>query len=149
MFDLVRFKPVSGLGRMRDLWSRFFNETMPETYRQWPALRELNMPAVDIIDKKDHFLVKAEVPGYKKEELDISIEGDVLTLKGETKTEKKEEKENYQYRETSLGSFFRSIKLTSEIDKKGIKAALKDGILTLELPKVPEKVPSKISIEAK
>ena len=149
MFDLVRFKPVSGLGRMRDLWSRFFNETIPETYRQLPALPELKVPAVDIIDKKEHFLVKAEVPGYKREELEVSVEGDILTLKGETKSEKKEEKKNYQYRETSIGSFSRSLRLSSKIDNKGIKASLKDGILTMELPKLPEDVLSKIEIAVK
>lgn len=147
MFDLVRFRPAFGLGKMRDTFDRFFNEGLPVAYRSLLRSPEMRLPVIDIIDKEDHYLVKAHVPGFKKEELDISIEGDILTLKGETKSEKEEKKENYYYKESSEGSFLRSVKLDTEIKKDGVKASLKDGILDVELPKIEAKKAQKVEIE--
>lgn len=146
MFDLIRYAPI---GRMRDYVDRFFQESLPVSYREFLIRPEHSVPVVDIIEKEDHYLVKAEVPGYKREELDISIEGDVLTLKGERNSEKEEEKENYYYKESSYGSFSRSFKLSSETKIEEIKASLKDGILSIELPKAEEKKPAKVEIEEK
>ena len=147
MFALVKRNPLFGRGLARGSFDNLFQDLLPVNYRDFMMYPETAFPAIDIVDKENHFLVKAEVPGFKKEELDISIEGDVLTLTGETKNEKEEEKENYYYKESKYGSFQRSVRLSSEINRDGIKASLKDGILHVELPKLEEKKPTKVEID--
>ena len=95
-----------------------------------------SMPSVDVIDRDDEVLVRAAVPGYKKEEIEISVSNSTLTLKGETKSEQKEEKGDYYRCETSQGSFSRMIALPAEVDDSKAKASMKDGMLELTLPKL-------------
>ncbi len=94
---------------------------------------------VDVKDEKDRYLVEAELPGVKKEDIKIDIEDGVLTLSAQTGSEKNEEKGNYVYRERSYGSVCRSFSLDN-INEEKIKAEYNDGILTIDLPKTePEK----------
>jgi HSP20 family protein len=94
------------------------------------------MPSVDVVDRDDEVLVRAAVPGYKKEEIEISVSNSTLTLKGETKSEQKEEKGDYYRCEISQGSFSRMIALPAEVDESKAKASMKDGMLELTLPKL-------------
>jgi HSP20 family protein len=147
MFGLTRYRPSTGLNTFGDMMDSFFRESLPTSYRTWsPSMR---MPAMDLIDKDDHYLLKIEVPGFKKDEIDISMEENVLTLKGETKSEKEEKKENYYHKEISQGCFVRSVRLPAEIKKDDIKATLTEGILHVEIPKVEVKLPEKIKVEVK
>jgi HSP20 family protein len=116
----------------------------------WPRpLAEMPefVPSVDVIDREDEVLVRAEVPGYKKEDIEISVSDSMLTIKGETKTEEKEEKGDYYRCEISHGSFTRMVELPSKVDDSKAKAAIKDGVLELTLPKVEKSKRRTIAIE--
>jgi len=97
------------------------------------------VPAIDVLDKKDRIVVKAEVPGMDKKDISVSVEGDVLTIKGETKKETEEKKEDYYYSERSYGSFYRNVALPAAVSREKVKASYKDGVLSVTLPKTEEK----------
>jgi HSP20 family protein len=100
-------------------------------------LREglFDMLALDLIEQDDALIVKASVPGYKPEEIDISVVNDVLTIKGETKTEKKEEKPNFLMRERRFGMIHRTLRLPAAVEADKARAEFEHGVLTLTLPK--------------
>lgn len=112
------------------------------------GLKELAgaMPSVDVIDRDDEVLVRAAVPGYKKEEIEISVSNSTLTIKGETKSEQKEEKGDYYRCEISQGSFSRTIELPANVDEANARASMKDGMLELTLPKLEKAKRHTISI---
>jgi HSP20 family protein len=147
MFGLTRFRPISGLGSFDDMVKSIFRDTVPISYGNWaPALR---MPAMDLLDKETHYLLALEVPGFKKDDIEIMVEDNVLTLKGETRKEEEEKKENYYHKEISQGCFTRSVRLPLEVKKDDIKASLADGILHVEIPKAEIRAPEKIKVEVK
>jgi HSP20 family protein len=97
---------------------------------------ELAAPSVDIIDRDDEVVVRAEVPGYRKEDIQVSMSNGMLTLKGETKSEEREEKGEYYRCEITHGAFSRTIALPAAVDDMKARAVMKDGVLELTLPKV-------------
>jgi HSP20 family protein len=104
---------------------------------------------VDIYEENDKFVIKAEVPGVKKEDIDISIENNILTIKGERKFEKETKKENYHRAERYYGAFQRAFTLPGIVNQEKIKANLDNGVLTVEIPKKEEVKPKKIAIDVK
>lgn len=132
-------RPFEEVERMFD---EFFSHGWPWPARWerplFPALRaiEERMPRLDIIDRDDEIVVKAEVPGVNKDDIEVSLTGNMLTIKGETKKEEKEEKGDYYRREIVHGAFSRSVSLPVEVDDAKAKADLKDGVLEIVLPKV-------------
>ena len=107
------------------------------------------MPAVDVFEKEDKFVVKAELPGMKEEDVDVSVIGDTLSIKGEKKTETEIKDENYYRCERSYGSFYRSIPIPSNVDANKIEASFEDGVLEVALPKSAEVKPKRIAVSAK
>jgi HSP20 family protein len=95
-------------------------------------------PAIDIYEEKNDVVVKAELPGIKKEDIDITLDADTITIAGEKKTEHKTEKKNIYRYESSYGSFCRTMPLPAEVQGDKVKAAFKDGILEIRLPKTEE-----------
>jgi len=106
-------------------------------------------PGVEMYEKGDKFVVKAELPGVKKEELDISVLGDTLTIKGERKTESEINDEDYYRCELCYGKFSRSVALPVAVDAGKVEANYENGILEVTLPKVEEAKPKKVEIKAK
>ncbi|MBI3989595.1 MAG: Hsp20/alpha crystallin family protein [candidate division NC10 bacterium] len=104
-------------------------------------------PAVDIYETKDALVVKAELPGVKPEEVEISIVGNTLTLKGERKQEAEVNEQGYYRLERSYGSFQRALELPSVVDANTVKATYKDGLLEIKLPKKEGAKPKEIKIE--
>jgi len=100
------------------------------------ARMNLQAPKVDIVDRDSEVLVKAEVPGVAKEDLQVSVSDNTVTIKGETEHEEKEENGDYYRREMRRGSFSRTVALPCTVDGTKAKAQFKDGILELTLPKV-------------
>jgi len=124
-------------------WMRMFE-------REWPSLIELpefRAPAMDLIDRENEILVRAELPGINKEDLSISLTADSITIQGQTRKEEKEEKGDYQRREISSSAFSRSLWLPAEVDSDAAKAAFKDGVLEVTLPKTASSKRKKIAIE--
>jgi len=97
---------------------------------------ELHGPRVDVIDREGEVLVKAEIPGVTKDDLEVSVDESTVTIRGQTSHEEKEEKGDYYRSEIRRGAFSRTIALPREVDASKAKAAFKDGILELTLPKV-------------
>lgn len=102
----------------------------------------------DVIDNGDSFAICSELPGFKKEDIKISVDNDLLTISAERKSEENEEKPNFVRRERFYGSYSRSFDLTG-IDVEGIEAEYTDGVLNLKLPKMKEEVPAARQIEIK
>jgi len=104
-------------------------------------------PAVDIKEEADKFVIHADIPGVKPEEIDISMEDGVLTIKGEKKSESKTEKEGYKRVERTYGSFYRRFSLPDTANADAISAASKNGVLEVIIPKREAVQPKKISVK--
>ena len=104
-------------------------------------------PRVDIIDRETEVVVRAEMPGMKKEDLDVSLNDNTVTIRGTSKHEETEEKGEYCRREMSYGEFSRTLTLPAEVDRAKAKAIFKDGVLELTLPKAETAKRSSIRIE--
>jgi len=125
-------------------WLRPFRfERMPEPATVW----EGRAPKLDVVDRDNEVLVRAEVPGVNKEDLEISVTGDLFTIKGKTRHEEKEEKGDYYRCEVSQGSFSRTVTLPAMVDEAGAKAQLKDGMIEVTLPKTEKSKKRAIKID--
>ena len=113
-----------------------------------PEMEEV-APKVDIFEEGDNFVVKAEIPGIKKEEIEVNLTDDMVTISGEKKKEEKVEKKDYYRFERSFGSFSRSFRLPKDVQADKAKAIFKDGVLELKVPKTEEakKKEKKVPIE--
>ncbi len=107
------------------------------------------IPAIDVFEKDDKFVVKAELPGMKEEDIDVSVVGDTLTIKGEKEMETETKEEDYYQWERAYGSFYRAIPLPSTVDASKIEASYEDGVLEVTLPKAAEVKPKKITVSAR
>ena len=146
-------KSLVSLDSLRDLWDRgsLFDRFFAGALSPSKDLRGLSdkafwSPAVDIIDKKDKIIVKAEIPGGEKKDSSLKVEDDTLSVCGESRQEDEVKKEDYYYSERVYGSFSRSIKLPSSVDREKVSAKFKKGVLTVELPKRAEKEKSEAAI---
>ncbi|TAK87490.1 MAG: Hsp20/alpha crystallin family protein [Betaproteobacteria bacterium] len=135
---LERLPRPAPFGDVERLFDEFFGPRWLRPFGWQRPLAEVTayVPSVDVIDREDEVVVRAEMPGYKKEDIEISVSGSTLTLKGETKAEEKEEKGDYYRCEISHGAFSRTVALPAEVDEAKTKASMKDGVLELTLPKV-------------
>ncbi|MEW6146091.1 MAG: Hsp20/alpha crystallin family protein [Thermodesulfobacteriota bacterium] len=104
-------------------------------------------PYVDVYETEGGYVLKAELPGVNKEDIKIDVSNSTLTLKGEKKFEEKTEKDKYVRIERSYGSFTRTFALSDKVDSENIKAAYKDGVLEITLPKKEEAKPKEIKVE--
>ena len=129
-------RPASVFGDMDRLFDDFLGRRWLRP-AGWERFAELpGFPSVDVIDRDDEVVVRAEMPGYKKEDIDISVSNSTLTIKGETKSEETEAKGDYYRCEISRGAFSRMILLPAEVGDAKAKASMKDGVLELTLPKL-------------
>lgn len=147
------FRPWGPFRELEEMGRRFEEivgrPLLPAQWRRLPAEERGWTPLIEMFEKEDTFIVKADLPGMKKEEIDISVVGDTLTIKGERKTESEVKEEDYHFCERSYGSFMRSITLPTTVDVKKIKASYEDGVLEISLPKAPEVKPKKVEISVK
>jgi HSP20 family protein len=118
-------------------------ERMLGTDRSWSF-----NPAFEVKETKDSYIFKADLPGIREEDLEISLTGDRLTISGKRENEKKEESDRFYAYERSFGSFSRSFTLPEGVDAEHCNADLKDGVLNLRLPKVPEVQPKRIQVSS-
>jgi HSP20 family protein len=139
---LVRWDPVSDLAGMEiDRLQRMFNDFYGGgVSRTW-------IPPVDIFENDNHeVVIKAELPEVKREDISVTFENNVLTLKGERKSEQVTNQERFQRAERHYGSFSRSFTLPATVDPTRIAASYKDGVLTITLPRREESKPKQISV---
>jgi len=142
--SLSRFEPFRGAATFQDQINRLLSEAFDR------SSDEANLtpwaPAVDIFETEHELVVKADLPDIKPEELDIRVENNILTIRGERKFEKKVEEKNYLRVERSYGSFSRSFSLANTVNTEAIKADYKNGVLTLSVPKREEAKPKQIKV---
>ena len=131
-------RPEGDLDRMfEDFLERRLRSFWPE--RWWPAAgMRITTPAVDLYEEKDDIVVKAELPGMEKDNIEVNLSDKWLTIKGEKKQEQEVKKEGYYRSERSYGSFVRTLELPREVQTDKVKAAFKNGILEIHLPKTEE-----------
>lgn len=145
---IVRWEPFRDLVTLQDRMNRIFDDAFRGnrgTQDDW-ALGGSWAPTVDIYEHNGNLVLKAELPGIDPQDVDIRVENNVLTLRGERKLDNEVKQENYHRVERSYGSFSRSFTLPNVVDTDKIKAEFKDGVLQLVLPKKEEAKPKQISI---
>lgn len=129
--------------------------TMDEVFGRWPsAWRRLPqakewMPSMEMYEKDSKFIIKAELPGVKEKDIDVSVSDHTLTIKGEKAAEKEVNEEDYYFSESTYGSFMRSITLPTDVDADKVEASLNDGVLEVSVPKIAEAKPKRVSISTK
>ncbi|MDD3626642.1 MAG: Hsp20/alpha crystallin family protein [bacterium] len=148
--NIKKFTPFKDIVSMQEEMNKIFTDF----FRRAPEYGEsyhdgIWNPSVDISETDNAILVKAEIPGVGKDDIDVTLHDDIITIRGEKKEEKREEKENCLLLERTYGKFQRSFRLPSEVDPNKIKASFKDGILNLELPKSERAKPKEIKIDVK
>ena len=147
---LIPWRPFRELENIEQHFEDVFDRSwLPAVWRRIPSLEMGWAPAVEVFEKEGKFVVKAELPGIKEGDMDISVVDNTLTIKGEKKTESEVKEEDYYCCECSYGSFSRSIALPSNVDAKKIAASYEDGVLEIILPKASEVKPKKISVSSK
>ena len=150
---IEKWRPFRGLWNIHDEIDRMFEDFFGRAVSPERALRERTTelahwtPDLDLAETDNEYIVKADLPGLKQDEIKISIRDDVLTIKGERKSEKEEKGKNYHRVERSYGAFARSIELPAKVQGDKIKASYKEGVLEIVLPKSEEAKPKEISIE--
>jgi HSP20 family protein len=144
MTNLSRWDPFQDMLSLREAMNQLVEESFvrPNGARSGQNF----VPALDLSETKDGYLVEAAVPGLKPEDLEITLENNVLTIKGETRQESEDKQRNYHRVERRFGSFQRSITLPNTVKADAIKAELDSGVLKLEIPKAEEVKPRKINV---
>lgn len=144
MSTLNQWEPFRGSNTIESQLNRAFSELFGRNNQ------ESNLttwaPAVDIFENEHELVVKADLPDVKPEELDIRVENNILTIRGERKFEKKVDEKNYLRVERAYGSFARSFSLANTVNSEAINAGYKDGVLTLTIPKREEAKPKQIKV---
>ena len=140
---LQRFDPFRDLRNMEEtmnrLWRGFGTATTREGAEDWNI-------AIDVVQKPEEIVVNASLPGVKPEDIDVTIEDNVLTLKAERQAEHKEEDSRYLIQERSYGSYYRALRLPDTVDLNKVKSTYDKGVLSISLPKAEEKKPKQIKV---
>ena len=145
--EVVRWEPFNEMVSLRDAVNRLFEDSFirPDA---WPMPFDggsLSVPT-DMIETKDNVIVKVSAPGVKPEDIDISVVGDTLTIKGETKSEEQSEEGSYIRKERRFGAFQRTLSLPASVASDRARAEFENGVLTLTLPKAEEAKPKSIRV---
>jgi HSP20 family protein len=147
MSNLTRWEPVREMMTLREAMDRLFDDafTRPISLRDggWSS------PAIDMYQTDDEVVVKAALPGFKADEVQINVTGDVLTIRGEMKQEEEKKDRAWHIREQRWGSFERSVALPTAVTSDKANADFENGILTITLPKAEEVKPKTITVKAK
>ena len=145
--DITSWHPVTEFAHMQKEIDRvcdcFHNDTLAED------VAKTLLPVVDIIERENDFNIKVELPGVDKKDVKITVQNDVLTIKGEKKQESEKKGENYYRVERYYGTFQRSFTLPSSVASDNINASYDNGILTINIPKVEEAKPKEIEVKEK
>ena len=140
---LVRWEPMRELnalqGEMNRLFNSFFDEGGGNGQRRWA-------PAVDLIEREDSLVLKADLPGLSEDDVQIEVRDNVLTISGERRTDQEDKQNGYYRIERSFGRFSRSLQLPGGVDSSAIEASFDQGVLEVTIPKPEERKPRRIEI---
>jgi HSP20 family protein len=143
---IVRYDPFRDLRTLQEEVNRLFSTNLTRAFGDEGIGRGAWAPSVDIYENKDQIVLEAELPGMKQEDFDLSIENNVITIRGERKFEKTDETDNYHRVERSYGSFTRSFTLPQTVSSEGANAEYNNGVLRVTLPKREETKPRRIQV---
>jgi len=148
---IVRWEPFRDLVTIQDRMNRIFDEAFrgvsrPSAEEDW-ALGGTWAPAVDIYEHEGNLVLKAELPGIDSKDVDVRVENNVLTLRGERKFDEEVKRESCHRVERAYGTFSRSFTLPNVVDTQNIKAEFKDGVLRVTMPKREEAKPKQIQVQ--
>lgn len=150
MNNMTRWEPAREMMTLREAMDHLFNDAFT---RPFSMVREggsnWSSPAIDMYQTENEVVVKAAVPGFKADEVQINVTEDVLTIKGELKQEEEKKEKSWQIREHRWGAFERSITLPTAVTSDRARADFENGILTITLPKSERVKPKTITINAK
>lgn len=147
MRSLVRWEPIKDIVSLRDAMDRLFEDSFVRLSRFLPVFGEY-LP-IDMYQTDNEVVVKAAIPGIKPDEVDISITGDTLTIKGEHREDKEVKDEDYFYKECHFGTISRTVTIPVKVKSDKAEAVFENGVLTLTLPKAEEVKPRQIKVKAK
>ena len=144
---IVRWEPLRELNSLQGEMNRLFNTVFDapsganggSTMRRW-------MPAMDLVESDDHFVLRADLPGMSEDDVKIELEDGTLSLSGERKAEHEAREEGYYRVERAFGSFSRSLTLPKGVDPEGVTASFDRGVLEIRVPKPEERKPRRIEI---
>ena len=145
---IVRWEPLREFSTLQNEMNRLFNTVFDSPapagnggLRRW-------MPAMDLVESGDHFVLRADLPGLSEEDVNIEVEDRVLTISGERKAEHQVDKDGFHRIERAFGTFSRSLTLPEGIDPEAVQAGFDRGVLEVRIPKPEERKPRKITIGA-
>jgi HSP20 family protein len=142
--SITRWDTYSGLGSLQDQVNRLFENSSARLAGS--SALSTWAPAVDIFETENELVVKADVPDVNQKDIDVRVENNMLTVRGERKFEEKTEKENYLRVERTYGTFSRSFRLPNTVNNEAIMADYKNGVLTVTLPKRAESKPKQVKV---
>jgi len=145
---LIRWEPVAELGTIQNEMNRLFNNLFDQpnaTGRNGAAGRRW-IPAMDLVETGDHYVLRADLPGVSDEDVNVQLEANVLTISGERKAEHESQQEGYYRLERASGGFSRSLTLPEGIDPDGVQAHFDRGVLEIRIPKPEQKKPRQVQI---
>jgi HSP20 family protein len=145
MSNLIQYKPSRDMMTLREAMDQLFDEAFTRPF----GMMQFSMPAIDLYQTNDNVVVKAALPGMTAEDVEISVAGDTLTLKGEIRQKDEKEDAAYLIREQRYGRFERSLMLPTEVQSDKAKAEFENGILTITLPKSKQVRPKTITVKVK
>jgi HSP20 family protein len=143
--SIKRWDPFRDLETLQEDVNKLFQDRFNTPRKSVPAERSW-APVVDVIEDDDNIVVRAELAGMKKEDIDIELTGDTLTIKGERKFENEDKKDNFVRVERVYGKFQRSFTIGVPIKSEEVKAGYKDGVLEISIPKSEEIKPKKVEV---
>jgi HSP20 family protein len=149
MSSLMRWDPFRDTLSLRNAMDRLFEDSFVTPNFGWIAPTSAAGMALDVYETKDQVVIKAALPGVKPEETEVTITGDTLTIRGESKEEKEVKEENYIRKERHFGSFARSVTLPAGLEADKAEATFENGVLTLKIPKSEQVKPKSIKVKAK
>jgi len=146
---VVKWDPLRDLLSIQDRMNRLFEQTLSRSRTEEGISASTWAPAVDIYETPETIVMKADLPGLTREDVEIEIRDDTLTIRGERRFAKDVQQENYLRIERAYGTFQRSFTLPTSVRQEQIRASFRDGVLELLLPKAEEAKPKKIAIEVR
>jgi HSP20 family protein len=150
MANITRFDPVGELVSLRSAMDRLFEDSFvsPTVWRTIAGNGDGITPPIDVHETPDELVITASMPGVKPEDLEVTMTGQQLTLRGEVKADETVERDQYLYRERRHGTFSRTLQLPVRVEGDKAQASFADGVLTLRIPKAEEVKPRQIRIQA-
>ncbi len=146
----VLWNPFREMVSLRNAMDSMFEESFARPLGEWPESARTGLPiSLDMYEKSNTLIIQANLPGLKAEDIDISVSGNALIIKGEFKSEEEERHDNVHIMERCFGKFQRTVALPESVDTDNVEAVFEDGVLKLSLPKSEEAKPKQISVKSK